>query len=302
MAETNDGRSLTPPLVDPPVPFGHASAQPPSRSLTDRIPGQAAMSQVLALQEGEPARSWWERFIGVNPLNVDARPWYKGAVGEIIVGKILARLGPEWTVLHAVPVGAGGTDIDHVLIGPPGVFTLNTKNHAGQPVWVAGRTLMVAGQKQLHIPKAFHEAARAQNLLSAAVGEPVPVTGLIVLVEPESLKIKEPPVGVTVVTGHKLLRWLRRQPPVLSTEQNARIAAVAALPDTWHRDPQKSEDPATLQSRSRALRAGVLAARRRRRAWAAGRRGAYVTVRLAYAGLLIGGGLFLLGTLLGSLS
>lgn len=284
------------------MPFGHTSAQPPSRSLTDRIPGQAAISQVLALQAGEPARSWWDRFIGANPLNVDARPWYKGAVGEIIVGKILARLGPEWTVLHAVPVGAGGTDIDHVLIGPPGVFTLNTKNHAGQPVWVAGRTLMVAGQKQLHIPKAFHEATRAQNLLSAAVGESVPVTGLIILVEPKSLKIKEPPAGVTVVTGHKLLRWLRRQPPVLSIEQITRIAAVAALPDTWHGDPQESEDPATLQSRFRALRAGVLAARRRRRAWAAGRRSVYVAVRLAYAGLLIGGGLFLLGTLLGSLS
>lgn len=152
VAEVGDGRSPTPPAVNRSVSLERVDEQLRSKSLRGRVPGQAAMSQVLALQEGEPPRSWWDRLMGANPLNVDARPWYKGAVGEIIVGKILTRLGPEWTVLHAVPVGAGGTDIDHVLIGPPGVFTLNTKNHSRQQVWVAGRTLMVAGQKQLHIP------------------------------------------------------------------------------------------------------------------------------------------------------
>jgi hypothetical protein len=69
---------------------------------------------------------------GADPLTPDNYPWYKGALGEIAVGQILERLGPEWTILHAVPVGGGAFDIDHVLIGPAGVFTLNTKNHAGQ--------------------------------------------------------------------------------------------------------------------------------------------------------------------------
>ena len=49
-------------------------------------------------------------------------------------------------MLDAVPVGTGSTDIDHVLVGPGGVFTINTKHHLGQPVWVARRTLMVAGE------------------------------------------------------------------------------------------------------------------------------------------------------------
>lgn len=134
------------------------------------------------------------------------------------------------------------------------------------------------------------------------MGEPVRVTGLIVLVEPASLTIKEQPAGATVVTDRQLLRWLRRRPPVLSTEHIARIAAAAVLPATWHRSPPEPEDPATLQSRFGALRARVLAARRRRRAWAAGRRSVYVAVRLVYAGLLICGGLFLLSTFLNSAS
>ena len=68
------------------------------------------------------------------------------------------------------PVGKGDSDIDHVVIGPGGVFTINTKNHSGQKVWVAGRIFLVNGQKQPHLRNAGHEAQRASRLLSAAAG------------------------------------------------------------------------------------------------------------------------------------
>lgn len=102
-------------------------------------------------------------------------------LGEIAVGQILGRLAPEWTVLHAVPVGAGVSDIDHVLIGPAGVFTLNTKNHAGKTVWVADRAVMIDGHKQHYLSHSRHEAARAEKRLSAAVGEPALVTPVLVI-------------------------------------------------------------------------------------------------------------------------
>jgi len=45
----------------------------------------------------------------------------------------LLRRSPRWRVLHSVPLrdarGAVRGDIDHVLIGPPGVVTINTKHH-----------------------------------------------------------------------------------------------------------------------------------------------------------------------------
>ncbi|MFF2300083.1 nuclease-related domain-containing protein [Arthrobacter sp. NPDC058127] len=105
--------------------------------LSDRIPGQSVIEKLLADRAGASSRSFLGRIFGADPLTPDNHPWYKGALGEVAVGRILERLGPEWTVLHAVPVGAGTSDIDHVLIGPSGVFTLNTKNHTGQSVWVA---------------------------------------------------------------------------------------------------------------------------------------------------------------------
>ena len=71
------------------------------------------------------------------------RSWRVGADGEATVAEILHKLTtpsrldrlrhrpPAWRVLHSVPsgLGTGRGDIDHVLIGPPGVVTINTKHH-----------------------------------------------------------------------------------------------------------------------------------------------------------------------------
>lgn len=236
--------------------------------LSDRVPGQAVMAEVLAVRERDAPRTPLGRAFGVDPLTPDSRPWYKGALGEIAVGRILGRLGPEWTVLHAVPVGAGTSDIDHVLIGPAGVFTLNTKNHSGQKVWVAGRTLMVAGTKHPHVRNAMHEAARAGKLLSAAAGLAVDVTGVLVIVEPRSITIRERPENITVLTDGQLLRWLNRRKPVLTPEQLARMTAVAVLPGTWHRQPAAGAAAVALQQDFAALSREVAGARRRRLAWA----------------------------------
>ena len=114
--------------------------------------------------------------------------------------------------MHAFPVGKGSSDIDHVLVGPAGVFTVNTKNHSGQSVWVAGRTLMVAGKKTRHLYNAAYEAARASKLLSAGVGAAVDVTDLVVVLDPKSLTIKSRPDQVLVVIEvRRLVDQVRRR-------------------------------------------------------------------------------------------
>lgn len=235
-----------------------------------RVPAQAVMEELLALQSLERGRSVLQRILGVSPLSDATWPWYRGALGEIAVGRILAELGPEWLVLHAVPVGTGSTDIDHVLVGPAGVFTVNTKNHSGQSVWVAGRTLMVAGKKTRHLYNAAHEASRASKLLSAAVGAAVDVTGVVVIVAPKTVTIKAAPEQVAVVTERELLRWLMRRRQVLGPGQVSRIATAAVLARTWHRNPVQPGDAVAVEQNFAALRLLVDRARRRRATWALG--------------------------------
>jgi hypothetical protein len=68
----------------------------------------------------------------VVPL-VDRRD--RGARGEEHVGALLDDLGERgWRVIHDATFGHG--NVDHIIVGPPGVFTLETKSHPG-PIKVA---------------------------------------------------------------------------------------------------------------------------------------------------------------------
>ena len=106
-------------------------------SMRQRCPGQSVIEELLRLQADSPARSALSRMFGRSPLTAAATSWYQGAKGEIAVGRLLTNLPPEWTVLHALPVGTRGSDIDHIGVGPGGVFTINTKHHKDKKVWVA---------------------------------------------------------------------------------------------------------------------------------------------------------------------
>ncbi|WP_240974613.1 nuclease-related domain-containing protein [Crystallibacter degradans] len=252
------------------APDSAISAEDQTLRLQNRIPGHAVITELLAIQNRVQPRSRLGRIFGANPLSPDSLPWYQGALGEIRIGHILTSLRADWTVLHAVPVGTGSSDIDHVLIGPAGVFTLNTKNHANQNVWVAGNTFMVAGRKQCHISNAVHEASRAAKLLAAVTSTPVPVTGVVVIVGAKKLTIREKPAAVRVLTERQLLRWLTRRKPVLTSEQIAEIVAAASRPETWHRNPPVPGNPAALRNSFIDLQRQVSAARARRTAWAFG--------------------------------
>ena len=68
------------------------------------------------------------------------------------------------------------------MIGPAGVFTINTKHHRGQNVWVGGRRILVNGQRTDHLRNAAYEAKRASKLLSVAARMLVDVTPIVAIV------------------------------------------------------------------------------------------------------------------------
>lgn len=238
-----------------------------SNTLRTRVPGQSAMSAVVRRHKGAVRRSRLARILGASPLSRDNRASYRGALGELLIGDTLDHLGPEWDVLHAVPVGRGAADIDHVVIGPAGVFTIMTKNHTGEEVWVDGQTLLASGNRQYHVRDALFEASHAAALLSAAAERPVAVAGVIVVVNPKRMTVRQQPEGVTVVSSPQLVRWLRRERTLSGTEV-AFISDVADRNTTWHSAPTTAEDTQLLHREFAVLRAEVTAAARLRMAWA----------------------------------
>jgi hypothetical protein len=239
-----------------------AQLQVPTRTgpdLRTRVPAQALLERLADLQ----AIGGFALDIDYHKVRIsdDARSWYLGALGERRVGKLLQQLGSEWTVLNSVPVGSSTSDIDHIVIGPGGVFTINTKNHSGATVWVRGHGLMVNGQKQRYLAHTTHEAQRAAKKLSQATGIRVPVTGVLAFVGLKKLDIREAPhaegVGIALWHERELVKRLTNSPRVLDQQQLQAIVAVANNPHVWHVRPRPQRDVSALERDFEVLERGV---------------------------------------------
>ncbi|WP_400996726.1 nuclease-related domain-containing protein [Agromyces sp. GXQ0307] len=250
-----------------------------SVSLAHRRPAASVIAECLRVQASVPPNTAVQRFFGVSPLGREAEPWYVGALGELEVARRLSALGPEWVVLHSVPVGSGSSDLDHVVIGPAGVFTINTKHHRGQHVWVGAKRILVSGQRTNHLRNAAHEARRTSKLLTSAAHMPVEVTPIVAIVGAKRMTVRERPSEVVVLREAELVRWLRRRAIVLSAEQVGRVAAVAAEPGAWGR---MAPGEVVGHDAFERLRANVGRAGRRRVLW---RLAVVMTIPLAVFGV-----------------
>ena len=208
---------------------GSGRTEPTWIDLALNKPGERARRQALDRRREAPVKTFVARALGVHTAE---RAWRVGANGEEAVARRLHKLSGEWMVLHAVPVGERDSDIDHVVIGPAGVFTLNTKNHSRGKVWVAERSFLVNGQRTDYLRNARHEASRASRLLSAACASDVAVEPVIVVLAAQ-LTIKAQPDGVHVVARRQIARWFRRRPTRLDPGAAARIFDQARRDIVW---------------------------------------------------------------------
>ena len=250
-------------------------------TLRSRPPAYAVIQKCLDLQAETAPPGRLGRIFGASPLHPDARSWYQGALGELAVASALDQLDPAWTVLHSVPIGSGTADIDHIVIGPGGVFTISTTHHEGKKVWAGGNVLTVNGQKTEHIRNARHEATGVAERLRM-VGAQVAVTPLIVVVGAASVAEGKKPAAVEVLAVERLYRWLDKQRVVHGPKAVAYYAQLAEQRTTWHTDARPATDVLRRTQRFARLQKDVDAARRTRRRWAIGAR--------AFVGALVLGG------------
>jgi hypothetical protein len=155
------------------------------------------------------------------------------AKGEARVAYQLGRLPQGWHVMHPVPVGQRADDRVHLVIGPGGVFTLDTKFHPSSKVWSNGEALWVNGRRTHELASSRYAATRASAVLGEAVGFAVPVESVVVMVGSGLTKAGEPD-GVHLVYLELLVRWFKGRPAVLSDDTVALIVDQARRSTTWH--------------------------------------------------------------------
>ena len=250
---------------------------PGPRAPSLRAPGLRATNRTypivrefLRQRADHPVRSFVARLFGINPLPAEARSLYRAAVGEVAVADALAQLGPDWLVLHFVPVAKDGRDVDHIVIGPPGVYTIAIRNHVGRAIWVGGGVILVDGERVPHIRDTEFEAVRAAQLLSDAAETRVEVTPCLVLVDPRSLTVARPPRRVAILTPRELRPWLNSLPQLYFHDQLSRFRDAALKRGTWHESRRSTEDVSDRLEMSRTIQGDVNQARHLQLSWIAG--------------------------------
>src|SRR3954447_3384588 len=155
----------------------------------------------------------------------------RGALAEEHVGGVLEQLPREhWRVIHDATLGRG--DVDHIVIGPPGVFTIETKSHPG-PVRVGRVHAGTLAQAQAQ--------GKAIGWVTGTDVQPLIVFSRAWVDRPGARR-----KGVRVLPARMLLGHLERAPTTFSesdVDQAHRLLAEALLEhhgrtrllgDRWH--------------------------------------------------------------------
>lgn len=208
----------------------------------------------------------------------------KGNVGERLTAERLDVLdGAGWRVLNDRWKSAGSTaNIDHIVVGPPGVFVIDSKNWSAA-VTVDHRGLTADGYGRQEDVDKLMQQAMAVRLHTSHVVPVSPVYPLMCFTSATQLSGPSPVGGVCVLELPSLLPWLTTHAPALSPQQVHQLASsldVAFPPRTEHR-------PTRVRTR-RASRSVAAPTRSRRRPSRRRRSSPLERAKLAVAVVVLG--------------
>jgi hypothetical protein len=148
--------------------------------------------------------------------------WWLGAEGERETGSEIEKLGPEWHCEHDLEHERGNWD--HVLVGPAGVFLLDSKRFNGTAA--VGGDALRSGRLAFS-GGAFRSGAKKVKLaLEERLGTRAPWVQPVVIVWGEFPQARREEQDVVYLRGDELRPWLSELPARLNAPQRAALMAA----------------------------------------------------------------------------
>jgi hypothetical protein len=170
------------------------------------------------------AAGWGLRF----QPSPDAVAWRRGAAGERRTARRLAVLERHgWAVLHDLALPGSRANLDHLVIGPGGVFVVDSKHYQGRlQLDPSGRLWHGRYPLAPALRAVSFEADQAALVLTDPDVVVVPVMAVHGAQVPWGKVVVN---GVPVVAARRLPSMLRQLPAVLGPERVAALAAQARV-------------------------------------------------------------------------
>lgn len=180
-------------------------------------------------------------------LRRDASNWEAGERGEAAVAEALSAL-PElgWTVLHDRRKSAKSRgNIDHIVVGPPGVFVIDAKNWSGR-LDINEQGVFCGGRPRRQETAAVHEMAAALRRELAADGVVIPVYGVVALVQPTRTALPKVVEGVTFVAADSMVSNMVSLPARTDSVTVSRAAFKVGLARPSYQGPAVGGPPSSV--------------------------------------------------------
>jgi hypothetical protein len=184
----------------------------------------AARTAADELSEIAAVAAGWELRFRPSP---DARVWRRGAAGERRTAWLLGSLERHgWAVLHDLAVPGCQANLDHLVIGPGGVFVIDSKQYRGRlQLDPSGRLWHGRYPLGPTLRAVSFEADRAAQVLA----DPQVVVPIVAVHGAQVPWGKVLMDGVPVVSARRLPGMLRQLPAVLGPERVAALADQARV-------------------------------------------------------------------------
>lgn len=182
-------------------------------------------------------------------LQKSAALWEQGAEGEVAVARALEALPEGWVALHDLPwPGRQRANLDHVVVGPGGVFIVDAKNWSGR-IEVRDQVLLQNGRKR---ESTVASAAEAAIAVQAVVPSPALCMSVLCFVRDEPLTGCSR--DVLVCSTQNLADMLTSRPTALGPDDvRACVDAIRAGAVRTKAAPRVTAAPRSRKKKSRPL-------------------------------------------------
>jgi Nuclease-related domain len=176
-----------------------------------------------------------------------------GIAGELRIARELGeQLDDDWTLFHGYRNARG--EIDHLLIGPKGLWAIEVKNinatvRIDRDIWLADKYdrygnavdhYVIADRRGRSPSMQINQSADALIVFLRQRGQSIEVNRVVILIHPRSQLGQHADVTVHVAVGTRdLLRLISASPVTLDLKQSTQLKTLIEQDHKFH-DKQKA--------------------------------------------------------------
>jgi len=153
-----------------------------------------------------------------------AKDAVRGARAEEVIAEKLTNLPDEYHVFNDIAFDR--FNIDHVVVGPGGIFLVETKSHKGN-ITAKDETLLLDGKQpsKSFLNQTWSQTFQLRDYLKKHTSRDWKVKPILCFTR-AFVSVREPVKGIAVVNGKYLATYLSRQRQSLSTEELQLITRI----------------------------------------------------------------------------